>query len=83
LFAVIVADGQFSHAGHEFLDAAAGLDRGVIIRRASERLRERLRNKNKHSAATVVAMAETAFWNDVTRIFGWVDVARLEAQGSA
>jgi len=76
LLAVVAAEGRFVEHGREFLAAAAGLDRGAVVRAAAERLAAAL------SGATI-AEAEHAVWHDLARLFGWRNVAQLRVEGSA
>ena len=76
LLAVVAAEGRFVEHGREFLTAAAGLDRGAVVRAAAERLAAAL------SGATI-AEAEAAVWSDLTRLFGWRNVAELQVEGRA
>jgi hypothetical protein len=75
LFDVVVAEAKFHRAGHDFLDAASGIDRGIIVRHAAKCLCQRMTNTPS------LAMAETAIWRDLEHIFGWV--AELPAGGCA
>jgi hypothetical protein len=80
----IVAEAEFRQAGHEFLDAAEGLDRGRVVRYAGRLLLLRLKNKPPPGEFTAWQdMAETAFWRDLERLFGWVNVGNLDPEGRA
>jgi hypothetical protein len=84
LFKAIVAEAEFRQAGHDFLDAAEGLDRGRIVRYAGRLLLLRLKNKpNPGEFAAWQDTAEIAFWRDLERLFGWVNVGDLDPEGRA
>jgi hypothetical protein len=70
------AEGYFVHAGREFLDAADGLNRQVVIERAADKLAERLGRATQEEA-------HRAVWTDARRIFGWRDHRDLEVGDSA
>jgi hypothetical protein len=84
LFKAIVAEAEYRHAGHEFLNAAEGLDRGRIVRYAARLLLLRLKNKPPPGEFTAWQdIAETAIWRDLEHLFGWVNVDDLDPEGSA
>ena len=84
LLNAVVAEAEYHHAGHEFLNAAEGLDRGRIVRYAARLLLLRLKNKPPPGEFAVWQdNAETAIWRDLERLFGWVNVGDLDPEGRA
>jgi hypothetical protein len=79
LFDAIVAEAKFHAAGHDFLDAAAGIDRGVLVHHAALRLRDKIRNKDKFK----LDEAKAAVWRSLEHVFGWTDVSSIEPRGNA
>jgi hypothetical protein len=77
LLDAICAEAIYRSAGRDFLDAAAGIDRGALARRTAELLRERMRTKPP------LLMAERAIWRDLESIFGWTHVVELRSEGRA
>lgn len=79
LLDVIVTEAIFHRAAHDFLDAAADIDRDVLARHAAELLRERMRTEPKPPLPIV----KRAVWRDLKNIFGWTHVAEIRPEGSA
>jgi hypothetical protein len=77
LFEAITAQAKFRRTGRDFLDAASGLDRGAIVRRAAERVRAKMRRKPP------LPLAEELIWRDLKDMFGWSNLADLHHEGEA
>jgi hypothetical protein len=77
LFDVIVAEAKFHRAGRNFLDAAGGIDRDALVRRAAELLCRRMTNRPP------LDVAEAAIRGDLQKIFGWRGLAELAVGGHA
>jgi hypothetical protein len=72
----IADEGRFVQTGREFLEAAIGLNRDEIIKATAVRLTIKV-------PKATLDQAQHAIQRDVSRLFGWRDVAELEVGGHA
>jgi hypothetical protein len=72
----VVAERQFSDAGREFLDAGRGINRQIIADHVAVRFVETF-------PSTKFEDMRAAVWKDLSRMFGWRDLADLDVRGRA
>jgi hypothetical protein len=75
LLTAISAERKYRRASSEFLASARNLDQREIIHAAADLLADRGISLNGATVKTI--------WHETRRVFGWRDIAELDARGSA